>query len=114
MIELGELEAHHAEFAQRNVRLVVASLEPPAQAQLTQQDFPHLVVVADEQGALIAAAEVLHPAAGPQGEDIAAPTTFLIDGYGMVRSLYRPRQVITRLSPQELLSAVDANLSPAP
>jgi peroxiredoxin len=110
MIELGELEGHHEEFARRNARVVVASLEGQDEAQKTQKDFPHLVVVADPDRKLITAAEVLHPKAGQHGEDVAAPTTFLIDRQGTVRSLYRPRQVISRLSANDVLAAVDADL----
>lgn len=110
MIELVELEKHHAEFEKRNVRIVVASLEEPEEARLTQQQFPHLFVVADSAGKLIEAAGVVHQKAGPKGEDIAAPTTFFIDKQGTVRSLFRPKQVVTRLSATEVLKAVDEKL----
>jgi peroxiredoxin len=110
MIELGELEGHHEEFAGRNTRVVVASADGQEESQKTQKDFPHLVIVADPDRKLIAAAEVLHPKAGQHGEDVAAPTTFLIDRQGTVRSLYRPRQVISRLSANDVLAAVDADL----
>src|SRR4051812_1419959 len=102
MIELGELERQHEELSKRQTRVVVVSLEGRDEATKTQKDFPHLVVVADGEGKLIAAAEVLHPGAGPQGEDIAAPTTFFIDRQGLVRSLFRPRQVVSRLSVGEV------------
>ena len=111
MIELGELEKNHAEFEKRNVRVVVASLEDQEEANKTQQDFPHLVVVADSEGKLIKAAAVQHLGAGQKGEDIAAPTTFFIDKRGTVRSLFRPRQVVTRLSAKEVLKAVDEKLA---
>ncbi len=110
MIELGELERNHAEFEMRNVRVVVASLEGQDDAKLTQRDFPHLIVVADSEGSLVKAVEVLHQGAGPQGVDIAAPTTFFIDKQGTVRSLFRPKQVIARLSAKEVLKAVDEKL----
>jgi alkyl hydroperoxide reductase subunit AhpC len=111
LIELGELERNHAEFAKRNVRIVVASLEEADAAQRTQQEFPHLVVVADSEGKLIQAAEVLHQGGGQKGEDIAAPTTFFIDKQGTVRSLFRPRQIVTRLSAKEVLRELDAKLA---
>ena len=111
MIELGELEKNHEEFAKRNNRVVVASIEEPAVAQETQKEFPHLVVVADSEEKLIEAAQVLHRGAGQKGEDVAAPTTFFIDKQGIVRSLFRPRQVTTRLSAKEVLAAVDEKLA---
>jgi peroxiredoxin len=113
MIELGELEAHHEEFARRHARVVVVSLEDREEAQKTQQDFPHLLVVADSQRRLISAAEVLHRGVGPGGEDAAAPTTIFLDSHGMVRSLFRPRQVVSRLSANKVLAAVAAELPDA-
>jgi peroxiredoxin len=113
MIELGELEAHHEDFARRQARVVVVSLEEQDEAKKTQNDYPHLVVVADPKRKLISAAEVLHPKAGQAGEDVAAPTTFFIDRQGVVQSLFRPRQVITRLSANEVLARVDADLPSA-
>ena len=111
MIELGELEKNHAQFEQRNVRVVAASVDEPAMARQTQQKFPHLLVVSDFEGKLIKAAEVVHSGAGPKGEDIAAPTTFFIDKQGTVRSLFRSRLVVTRLSAREVLKAVDEKLA---
>jgi hypothetical protein len=70
MTELGELERHSAEFARRNTRVVVVSVEGPEDASKTQIDFPHLIMVADA-------------------------------GF------------ITRLSPDELLAAIDQHLPTA-
>jgi peroxiredoxin len=113
MKELGELQAHHEEFAKRQARVVVVSNDDQKHATDTQKEYKDLIVVADPDRKLIAAAEVLHPGVGPGGEDVAAPTTFLIDKEGMVRSLFRPRKVITRLSAEEVLAAVDKDL-PSP
>src|SRR4051812_43507566 len=110
MIELGQLEAHHAEFEKRSTKVVVASVEGLEISQEMQRQFPHLVVVADPDKKLVTAAQVLHPKGGKEGEDIAAPTTFLIDKQGIVRSMFRPKQVIARRSAKETLAAVDADL----
>jgi alkyl hydroperoxide reductase subunit AhpC len=110
MIELVQLEKHHDEFARRGVRIVVVSLEGEDDAAKTQTQFPHLTVVADADHKLISAADVLHEHASPDGKDIAAPTTILVDRAGVVRWLFRPDLVLTRLSPAELLAAVDENL----
>src|SRR6266852_2101299 len=109
MVELGELEARHEDFAKRNTRLVVVSLESQDFAKKTQEQFPDLMVASDADRKLITAVEVLHRGADPHGGDAAAPTTFLIDGEGTVRWVFRPGQVTTRLTPDELLAAVDAN-----
>jgi peroxiredoxin len=110
MKELGELQVHHEEFAKRQTRVVVVSNDNQEFATDTKKQFPDLIVVADSERKLITAAEVLHPGVGPGGTDTAAPTTFLIDKQGMVRSRFRPRQVISRLSAAEVLAAVDKDL----
>ena len=107
MVELGQLEKRHEDFAKRNVRVVVVSNDDQPTAQQTQADFPHLVVVADTHLKLAKALEVLHPGMGPHGTDTNAPTTFLVDGGGAVRWLFRPERFLARLSPDELLEAID-------
>ena len=110
MIELGQLERHHEEFARRNVRVMVISLEDETDAQATQKDFPHLVVMADKEGGLANAVEVMHRQAGPGGGDTLAPTTLLVDGSGRVRWTYRPDTFFRRLSPAEMVEAVEKSL----
>lgn len=114
MVELGELEKQAAEFEKRNVRLVAASLEDVETARQTQADFPHLTVVADSDLKLTDAFQVLHASAqSPDGKPINAPTTFLIDGDGRIRWLFRPDRVIERLSANELLAVVDQHRTPS-
>ena len=110
MIELVQLEKHHDEFARRGVRVLVVSGESQEDAAATQAQFPHLTVIADVDHKLISAAGVLHEHAKPDGGDAAAPTTILIDRAGAVRWLFRPHLIVTRLSPAELLAAVDEYL----
>jgi len=110
MIELGQLEKAHAEFGNRKTRVVVVSLEDQDLAKQTQADFPHLVVVADADRKLADAVEVIHRNSTPDGKDSVAPTTILIDGNGTVRWLFRPDRFVRRLSPEEVLAAVDSNL----
>src|SRR5262245_28477194 len=111
MVELGQLEAHHDEFAKRNTRIVAVSVDSLDDSKKTQQDFPHLTVVADHDHKLIDAAAVLHPGAGEHGEGTAAPTTVFIDKNGVVRGLFRPTNVGSRLSASEVLAAVDKKLA---
>ncbi len=114
MIELGQLERRHEDFARRNVRVIVASVDKPEDAQKTQKDFPHLLVLADSGRGLTNAAQVLHPGAAPDGGDADAPTTFLVDRHGAVRWRYRPPDVISRLSPDEVLQAIDQQMPGKP
>ena len=111
MVELGQLEAHHDEFAKRKTRVVAVSVDGLDDSRKTQQDFPHLTVVADHDHKLVDAVAVLHPGAGEHGEDVAVPTTILVDKDGVVRALFRPTSVASRLSASEVLAAVDKMLA---
>ena len=111
MIELGELETHHEDFAKRQVRIVAVSADDREESRKTQQRFPHLTVVADPDHKLIDAVAVLHRGAGEHGEDVAAPTTILTDQHGVVRALYRPANVASRLSAGDVLAMVDKNVT---
>jgi alkyl hydroperoxide reductase subunit AhpC len=110
MIELGQLEEKHEEFAKRKTRVVAVSIEDQEKARLTQKDFPHLVVVADADRGLSKAVDVIHPESAPDGRDTAAPTTLLVDGAGDVRWIFRAGRVFRRLSPEEVLASVDEHL----
>src|SRR5262249_52043241 len=109
MIELGQLEAHHDEFAKRRTRVVAVSVDDLDDSKKTQQNFPHLVVVADTDHQLVNAVHVQYGSEG--GKDVAAPTTILVDKHGVVRSLYRPTNVASRLSGGEVLAMVDKDLA---
>ena len=111
MIELGQLEAQHAEFAQRKTRVVAISLEGQKDAQATHSDFPHLVVVSDADRKLTEAIDIIHRDSNPHGGDTAAPTTILVDGAGTIRWVHRPENVFARLSPAEVLAALDKHMT---
>jgi alkyl hydroperoxide reductase subunit AhpC len=110
MIELGELEGQHAEFEKRKTRVLVISIEDHETAKATQKDFPHLVVVADANRKLSTALDVVHPDSAPGGGDTAAPTTVIVDGSGIVRWTFRPDRIFRRLTPAEVLEAVDKHI----
>ncbi len=111
MTELGELERRHAEFARWDTRVVVVSVEGPEEAKKTQADFAHLVVVADARRGLSGVADAIHPQSAPGGGDTAAPATLLVDRHGTVCWEYRPKTYLSRLSPDELLAAIDQHLA---
>jgi peroxiredoxin len=107
MKELVKLEKAQQEFTKRKVALVVVSLESPEMARLTQADFLHLKVVADGERKLSEALQLIHAKSAPDGGDTSAPTTFIVDGKGLVRWTYRPPTVFSRLTPEELLAAIE-------
>jgi peroxiredoxin len=107
MVELGKLEQRHADFDKRNVRIFAISSDKADLSKLTQEKFPHLTVVSDADMKLANAVQVVHPKAGIHGEDINAPTTFLVDGAGKVRWNFRAERFMERLPPDALLAAID-------
>jgi alkyl hydroperoxide reductase subunit AhpC len=107
MIELVQLERHNDDFLKRDARVLVVSVEELENARKTQADFPHLVVLADADFSLSVAAGLVHHHAGPDGGDIDVPTTILVDQHGTVRWIYRSPAVIARLSPDDVLQAID-------
>jgi peroxiredoxin len=110
MVELGQLEKHHVEFDAKKVRIVAVSLDDVKDTNDTQKQFPHLTILSDQDESLAKAADVIGIHHSPTGGTTVSPTTFLIDRSGKVRWLFRPDRYINRLSPQELLAAIDANL----
>src|SRR3954470_4412986 len=110
MTELVRLERRHEEFPKRNARVIAVSVEGLEDARKTQADFPHLTAVSDEALGLSRAAGLIHPHAAPDGSDADVPTTILVDRGGTVRWLYRSPVVIARLSPDEVLQAIDEHI----
>jgi peroxiredoxin len=110
MVELGQLERRHGDFARQNTRVIVISMEGLDDAAKTQRDFPHLIVLADSERKLSEAMELVHARAGRMvGDDADYPTSFLVDNKGTVRWLHRS-SVIERPSPDEVLEAIDRHL----
>ena len=112
MIELGELESHFQEFQKRKnpVEIVAISTDNREDAQKSQTQFPHLKVVADTDQKMCETLNVMHPGAGPGGQGSAAPTTILVDGQGTVRWVFRADRFLERLSPAQLLAAIDDHI----
>ncbi|HMC66270.1 MAG TPA: redoxin domain-containing protein [Gemmataceae bacterium] len=102
MVELGELEAKAEEFSKRNTQVFAISIENQETVKGTQEKFPHLKLVADADHKLSDAVKAV-----PTDEVVNAPTTILVDGKGVVRWVFRPDSYLRRLSPEEVLAAVD-------
>jgi peroxiredoxin len=110
MVELGQLEARHADFQQRNIRLVAISQDDLENSKKTQEKFPHLQIVSDADHKIADALATTDPAHSHGGQQTNSPTTFLVDGDGSVRWIFRADRFLVRLSPDELLSAVDQHM----
>lgn len=74
----------------------------------------HLLLVLGLVLGLSDAVGLIHAHAAPDGSDTATPTTIVVDRHGTVRWLYRPGEVIARLSPDEVLQAIDVHIPVTP
>ncbi len=110
MIELGQLEKRHEDFARRNVQVVASSPEGTEDAKKTQEEHRDLRVLADKGMGLTDAVGVRHVHASPDGSDTDLPTTILVDRQGTVRWIFTPSMATERLSPDEVLQAIDQYL----
>ena len=110
MAELGQLEKAHQEFDKRQARVIVVSLDDQETSAATQADFPHLLVLSDKDRGLVNAVHVIHEKSSPDG-DTAAPTTIIVDGDGTVRWTFRPDRFLKRLSPAEVVAALEEQLA---
>lgn len=110
MTELVQLDKRHSDFAGRNARVIVVSMDGLEDSRRTQSQFPHLVVLSDSGRGLSEALQIVHPHTAPDGGDADMPTTILVDREGIVRWIYRSPEVIARLSPDEVLAGIGQHI----
>jgi peroxiredoxin len=101
------------EFEARGVRVIGISVDPPdinqRQSQKLGYTFP---LLSDPNAKVIRRYDVLHPGAGPKGEDIARPAEFLLDSNGIVRWVNLTDNIAVRARPEQVLEALN-QLGPA-
>lgn len=122
MTELGELRKHYGEMLERGVELVAVSVDPPEVSERLRRrlDFD-IRFLSDPSGLLMDALSLRHhdgrppaliappdPTAPPPSGDIFLPATFLLDGNGVIRWVYRPDTYRMRASPRDVIRAIDA------
>ena len=127
MTELGELRKSYGAIRERGVELVAVSVDPPEVSERLRQRLGFDIrFLSDPGGLLLDSLGLRHeggrppafiapaaPGAPPPGPDIFLPATFLVDGDGVVRWVYRPDTYRMRATPDEVVAAIDASL-PAP
>ena len=101
------------EFEAQGIRVVGISVDPPdinqRQSQKLGYTFP---LLSDPNAKVIRRYDVLHPGAGPKGEDIARPAEFLLDSNGIVRWVNLTENIAVRARPEQVLEALN-QLGPA-
>ena len=118
MTELGELRKSYGAIAERGVELVAVSVDPPEVSERLRRRLGlEIRFLSDPDGSLMDPLQIRHrggrpgflaPAAGAAGADIFLPTSFLLDGDGVIRWIHRPDTYRVRASSREVLAAIDA------
>ena len=72
-----------------------------------EEALPNLTILSDAQLSLAKALAAVHARASPEGEDIAAPTTLIVNQYGTIYWTFRPDRHIERLAVAELIDALE-------
>jgi peroxiredoxin len=97
-----------SEFDARGIRVVGISVDPPdinkRHSQKLGYTFP---LLSDPDAKIIRRYDVLHPAAGPKGADIARPAEFLLDSDGIVRWVNLTENIAVRARPEQALEALN-------
>jgi len=110
---LRSFQRRLAEFDGRGIRVVGISVDPPEinqrQSQKLGYTFP---LLSDPKAEVIRRYDVLHPGAGPKGEDIARPAELLIESSGIVRWVNLTENIAVRARPEQVLSAFN-QIAPA-
>ncbi len=103
------------DFTAHGVKVVGISVDSVEinrrQADRMGYTFP---LLSDAGGATIRRYDVLHPHAGPKGEDIARPAEFYVDGNGIVRWVNLTENIAVRARPEQALAAIDSTRATPP
>lgn len=121
MTELGELRKRYGEIQRRGVELVAISVDPPEVSERLRQKLAFDIrFLSDPAGLLMDALSLRHDGGRPPAfvapaapgttpsADIFLPATFLLDGDGVIRWVYRPDTYRMRASPDDVVAALDA------
>jgi peroxiredoxin len=103
---LRSFQQRLSEFDARGVRVVGISVDPPEINRRQSQKLGYtFALLSDPKAEIIRRYDVLHPKAGPKGEDIARPAEFLIDSSGVVRWVNLTDNIAVRARPEQVLDA---------
>lgn len=78
---------------------------PEVSAELCRNAGYTFTFLSDPTAEVIRHYDLLHPAAGVNGHDIARPAEFLVDSSGVVRWVNLTKDLRVRATPEEMLNA---------
>lgn len=109
MAELQGLGAELSEAEKAGVEIVAVSPDPNERSQEMAHNLKLAYhFVADRDLAVTRRYGLVHPRGGPNGEDVPAPATIVLDRDGVVRWLSVSRNFQVRPDPGDVLRAVRA------
>lgn len=107
MQELRGLGAVHTELAGRGGRLLVVSVDKPADSRVVveKMKLPY-ALLSDPDRATIKAYHLLHEKGAPDGSDIAIPAHFLLDREGVIQWRFVADSVTNRPEPRQIIDEI--------
>jgi peroxiredoxin len=106
--ELRSFERRLQEFRARGVEIAAVSVDSSEEShRLCQSQGYSFPFLSDPKAETIRAYGVLHAHGGEDGNDIARPAEFLVDPAGTVVWENLAKDVLARLRPETVLSAID-------
>src|SRR5215212_1562579 len=106
--ELRSFQQRLPEFESRGIRIAAISVDPVETNQRHSRKmgytFPFL---SDPDAEAIRRYDVLHPKAGPKGQDISRPAEFLIDTSGTIEWRNLTEDAAVRARPGQVLATFD-------
>lgn len=107
MAELQGLGAELSQAERAGVEIVAVSPDPNEQSQKVAEGLRLAYrFVADRDLAVTRRYGLIHPGAGPDGQDVPRPATVVIDRDGVVRWFSVSRNVQVRPDPGDVVRAV--------
>jgi peroxiredoxin Q/BCP len=106
--ELRSFQQHLAEFDTRGIRIAAISVDPVETNQRHARKMGYtFAFLSDPKAEVIRRYDLLHPRAGPKGEDISRPAEFLIDPSGTVEWRNLTEDAAVRVRPEQVLRTFD-------
>jgi peroxiredoxin len=106
--ELRSFERRLQEFRGRGVEITAISVDSTEESrQFCQSQGYSFPFLSDPKAETIRAYGVLHAHGGADGHDIARPAEFLVDPAGTIVWRNLAKDVLARLRPETVLSAID-------
>jgi peroxiredoxin len=106
--ELRSFQHRLADFESRGIRIAAISVDEvetnQRHARKMGYTFPFL---SDAKAEVIRRYDLLHPHAGPRGEDISRPAEFLLDPSGTVQWRNLTGDAAVRARPEQVLKTFD-------